>query len=688
MLSLTRLIVFKSVLHPISRDLMAPSNELLPSALPSHPDASRRLSWAVLFFVSALAFLLASFPARNSDLWLHLAAGRRLAQGEYPSEAASRSSSDRRVNPAPLYDLITYGIYSLFGGFGLVLGKALVAVVIAWCLVRLSGVGSGWWIPAACTALALLAMGARLLLQPAILSCLFLALTYWFLRRRPEASVDRRPSPLPPWPLAFLFLIWVNVDGWFVLGLGTVALVWLGEVLDYATEKGDKETRRQGDKEIGRDVLSLLLRRLASLSLLTAVCLLNPSILYAFATAPGLLGWSGARVAGQVTSPFHWDYFAAVGFNPASLAYFPLLGLGVLSFFVNLPRWDWRRFLPWLGLALVSAVQARAVPFFAVAAGPVLAWNLQDFFARHPVPLRSRERIALGILAVLLGLGVLVCAWPGWLQSPPFEPRRWAVEFPPSVERGATTIRGWRQDGKLGADACGLHLSPETANAFAWFCPDENAHLDGGLASAILADHEARGEWTQRLRSVGANHLIVYDADHGRLFAILNRLFADPVQWPLLYEVGDLAVFGWRDPDAAETPDPFRELELDLNQLAFHPAPDKKAPPKPSANKPEAPPIWDAFWKPSPPRPIDQEEATLRLFHAEALRRSVGPRQLARAGWEGGQTAALIGAAGGWAGPASLFDARVRLTMVLTPPARPDYDLNAIPAPERWAVAF
>ena len=109
---------------------MAPSNELLPSALPSHPDASRRLSWAVLFFVSALAFLLASFPARNSDLWVHLAAGRRLAQGEYPSGAASRSSSDRRVNPAPLYDLVTYGVYSLFGGFGLVLGKAFVAVVI------------------------------------------------------------------------------------------------------------------------------------------------------------------------------------------------------------------------------------------------------------------------------------------------------------------------------------------------------------------------------------------------------------------------------------------------------------------------------------------------------------------------------------------------------------------------------
>jgi tetratricopeptide (TPR) repeat protein len=335
---------------------------------------------------------------------------------------------------------------------------------------------------------------------------------------------------------------------------------------------------------------------------------------------------------------------------------------------------------------LVSAVQARAVPFFAVAAGPALAWNLQEFFVRHPVPIRPRERIAVGILTAIAGLVVLVCAWPGRLQLPPYEPRRWAVELPPSVERGATTIRDWRQDGKLGPDAFGLHLSPETANAFAWFCPEEKATLDDRLASAIIADREARGEWTQGLRSAGANHLIVYDSDHGRLFSILDRLFADPVQWPLLYVEGDLAVFGWRDPNAAEPADPFRKLELDLNQLAFHPAPDKKAPPKPSAAKPEAPPLWDAFWKLAPPRAIDREEATLRLFHAEALRRSVGPSQLA--GWEGGQTAALIGAAGGWAGPASLFDARVRLTMVLTPPPRPDFDRDAIPIPERWAVAF
>src|SRR5436305_1893324 len=47
------------------------------------PSSSRTNVLPVLL-VSTLAFLLASFPARNTDLWMHLAAGRHLVRGEYP----------------------------------------------------------------------------------------------------------------------------------------------------------------------------------------------------------------------------------------------------------------------------------------------------------------------------------------------------------------------------------------------------------------------------------------------------------------------------------------------------------------------------------------------------------------------------------------------------------------------------
>ncbi|HEY1859784.1 MAG TPA: hypothetical protein VGG61_05500, partial [Gemmataceae bacterium] len=191
------------------------------------------LEMLLVFFVLALAFLLASFPARNSDVWMHLANGRLLAHG-----ADSIGSDLRlplvglRVSPTWLYDLVCYGLYSLLGGAGLVMFKAVLVAGVGLLLLRLSWTGQGWWVPAACTALALVAMSIRLLLLPATFSYFFLALTFWCLQPRApqiaggtrERPSDSSPSFPSAWPLLVLFAIWVNLDGWFLLGLGTVAL--------------------------------------------------------------------------------------------------------------------------------------------------------------------------------------------------------------------------------------------------------------------------------------------------------------------------------------------------------------------------------------------------------------------------------------------------------------------------------
>jgi hypothetical protein len=641
--------------------------------------APKWLEVALVLLVCALAFLLASFPARNSDLWMHLARGRLLAGGEYSFGPDPRLPPGSPVNHSWLYDLLSYCVYAALGGMGLVLCKALLVVGLALLLLRLSRSGPGWWLPVFCTTLALLAMGTRLLLQPATVSYLLLALTLWLLRDRADLSAKRPPPLLPPWPLVVLFVAWVNLDTWFVLGLGVVALVWLGQVLDEAVRAGEPHG----------DWLGLLLRRGFGLALLAAACLLNPAHVYAFALPPEL-GSSPARFgAAQVTSPFQGAYFATLGLSPAGLAYFPLLGLGLLSFALNLPGWRWRRFLPWLGLALLSAWQVRTVPFFAVVAGPVLAWNLQDCLARGlgtgrwEKPAWRRTLLEGRVLTVVLALVLPVCAWPGWLQARPFEPRRWAVETPPSLEKGAATTGRWLGEEKLGPRPLALHLSAETAYAFAWYCPEEKGVRDDRLAAAVRGETEWGADWDGQMRAAGINHVILYDTDRGRLCTTMDRLLEAPRQWPLLYVEGYLAVFGWRDPDAAGTTDPFRGRQLDLNHLAFRPPEDKKAPPQSSDQEPEERPWWEAFWKPAPPRPIDQDEANLHLFHAEALRRSAPDRH--KFAWESSQLAALIGAAGGWAGPGGLFDARVRLTLLRPLPPRQGYRFGTLPVLDQAA---
>jgi tetratricopeptide (TPR) repeat protein len=667
---------------------IAPTPAFRPAARDDgRPDpASMSGAWRSVLFIALSAALLASFPARNSDLWMHLASGQQLAHGG-STHAGLPVVAGAARHPTWLLDVFCYGLYSTVGAAGLVLGKVLIVVVLALVLLQVSRVGPEWGIAVACTALALLAMSTRLPLQPVTFSYLGLALALWFLRPHREVSgIERRI--LIPWPLLVLFVVWANVDRWFVLGLAVVGLAWLGRALDARGQRGGKLTSDAAQHRYFQLRLLPL-----SFALLCAACLLNPSHVRAFAL-PSELGWftpsstsGGPRATEWLTSPFQPAYFAHVGQTAAGLAYFPLLGLGLVTFLLNRSPWSWQRFLPWLGLALLSAMHARAIPLFAVVAGPTLAWNLHEIAERRrqfAEPGVAPRGLARSFVLALAAIAFVVCAWPGWLQSPPYEPRRWAVELPTSPEHAAATIRRWRAEGKLQPDKRMLHLSPETAYAFAWFCPEQHGLLDNRLMNAIVSDEGDAAGWAGRMRAANVDHVIVYDSDRGRLLTALERLLREPREWPLLYLEGDLAVFGWRDPKtpSAGRPDPFQGRELDLNRLAFHNVGDKKAPRQQPDRIAEPRAWWEAFWKPAPAQPIERNEATMYLLHAEASQRSAPYRRLHA--WEAGQSAAFVGAAAGWTGPIDWADASLRLVLLRPPLPEPG---GEVPPMSRMALA-
>jgi hypothetical protein len=602
---------------------------------PPRPEPGAAAGWrdlTLVVLVMALAFVLASFPARNSDLWKHLATGRLLAHGETSPTA----------NPGWLYDLLCYGLYSALGGGGLVFLKALLVVGIAVVVLRLSRVGRGWILAAVCTALALVAMSTRLLLQSALLSCFLLSLTLLLLRWGEEQVPERRWSWLPPWPLLVLFVVWANLDSWFLLGLLMVALIWLGRSLD-AAQKGDHQ----------------LLCWVLPWAVLVAACLLNPSHVHAFTLPPELAPALTTDVGASpipLTSPFQRAYFTNLGLTPAGLAYYPLLGLGLLSFAINLPRTHWQRFLPWAVLALLSAVQVRTLPFFAVVAAPVLAWNLHSWAVRRAPGTNGRLAPgAAGGLAVVLGLVLVVCAWPGWLQARTYEPPRWSVEPPHSFELAAAAVRRWHEEKKLPADSIGLHLSADTVNAFAWFCPEDASVIDPSLTAALRGEPGANEvDARERLRAAQVNHVIVYDPIRSRFLATLARLWSKQ-KVPMLYLDGDLAIFGWLAP-AADTSDPFENRQLDLQQMAFDPPGDQRAPRAGPVGEPQRRAWWEALWKPAPPRPIAQDEAEVYLLYAKVVQARIAPRRIIGT-WLFGQPAALVGAAASWSAGGSLTPA-------------------------------
>jgi hypothetical protein len=590
----------------------------------------RRATTPAALVLALFAVLLSSFPARNLDLWAHLSAGRDVFTAG-------------RFDPTWLFDAAAYLIASAVGAGGLVAVKAVACGAVAVLLFRLSAV-SGWRVAFAVTGLTVLAMGTRLLVQPETVSVVCLAVAVWLTYRHSPA----RPSVWPGWPLVLLFVVWANADTRAVVGLAVVALARLGQLLD-------ARGRQPFWPAVGR--------WLGGVGILTAAACASPSHVTAL-TVPAEVrdGWKAVSTpspdALAVHSPFDPDYVAQFQVNSSALSYYPLLALGLLSVLLNRKGWRWGWVLPWVGLAVVSGLQARAIPLFAVVAGPVTAWNLQAVLARRPSPpARPRTRQAGLIAGGLIVAAFLVAAWPGWLQGPPYEPRRWAADGPPAAERGAEFLARAAAAGVWPADSRTLYLSPDTRGMVRWHYPQDDGLYDPDLVAALLTpgqEEDAR----RQLRERKVSRVVVSHAEPGGAAKLaLDRLLSAPSEWRVLSLAGGLVVFGWSDPERPADPDPYARWVVDYDRLGLRPDESERPP----QERPE-PHWWEVFWTPAPPtRPAGRDEAAVLLRQADAMIGTSTERNLTD--WEAAQLAGLVGAGAGWVGPASGGDAALRLTL-------------------------
>jgi hypothetical protein len=152
-----------------------------------HPARSALLDGLLAGMVVLFAFVVACFPAGNSDLLLHLATGRAVLSGGLPVGADPFSYTSAAGNWAPswLFDVVLYSLHSLpeIGPAVIVAFKGVLVALLAWVLIACGRKpGQPLAIPAVCAGLAVLALSPRLLLQPVVASCLFLGLTLWLLR--------------------------------------------------------------------------------------------------------------------------------------------------------------------------------------------------------------------------------------------------------------------------------------------------------------------------------------------------------------------------------------------------------------------------------------------------------------------------------------------------------------------------
>ena len=489
-----------------------PETTPAPSAAAKWPGWFGPVDLLAVMLVLTAAFLAGSFAARNADVWRHLAAGRGLVDGTYSlgSDPFSYTGAERPwVNASWLYDAASYAVYSADpSGAALVAVKA-VAFALAFGLpMLLRRPDQSLWPWAVVAAVAVLAAAPMALLRPTVASMVFLAATMCVVQCCPWRTGSWRK----PAGIAALFLVWANVDEWFVLGPFVVALMLLGGLADRylvgdAPADADPADPFPATPPIDGLAKALLLGVVA--------CLLNPTLLVGLARdpveavtqlVPAELGWTmpaGVAADPRLTlltlSPVSEEYAnePTRGYNLNGLMAAVLLVGGAVVLAAGYARLRAGQIALWVGFAALALTSYRLIPFFAVVAVPLAAGHLNGLAGRARLGSKGssgRQILVTGaivgrLLMAAAAVALVLAAWPGWLHGHrgSLDPGAayhvdWAVDPDPGLARPAewVQVRRTAETGPaLPADARGLQLSAEFGDYCAWFAPSEKVFADG-----------------------------------------------------------------------------------------------------------------------------------------------------------------------------------------------------------------
>ena len=671
---------------PLPAELPPPA-AAAPAEGPPAPTGPRLATWpewfaavdVVLALVGVvLAFLLASFAARNSDLWLHLAGGRLVAEGKLSLGTDPLSFADPErpwVRTTWLFDLAAYLAYKADPtGVTLVGVKAAVFAAAFALFAFLRRPGHSLWPWAVLGVLAALAAAPYALLRPAVASVLLLSLTMVLIARLPWRAGSWRE----PLILAGVFALWANVDAWFFLGPLALACVLVGELAQrqlFGPPVADPADPFPAAPPVGALAKAL--------GLGVAACLLNPFLLAGLAKDPGealsqllpveIAGGLPAGASesydliGLTLTPLNAQFLSqeSLGNGVNGYSYAALLVAGVAALVLGFGRLRVGHVLLWLAFAGLSLLHVRLIPYFAVAVAPIVAGHVNGLSARLTLGRASDPKTR--ILLTACGLGRVVCVvlaalmllatYPGWLhpQSSARSAQNrldWALVPEAGLERSAKLVASLRGGGAIPDGARGLNVSADFGNYLAWHAPAERAFVNGRypfhrreLADLVAARQgvgsrrgpaEAAARSNELNRVVAerqADYLVVAgptgqrsDAQSGQrtdAVAVLELAF-DDARWVLWHLDGRCAVLGRLTGDAAAD-DRARALQFDAARLAFGPGlpplPAVKALPPAPAPEETAEQFLD---RPPAVPPETDDAATYRVYAEYARQRADG----------------------------------------------------------------
>lgn len=465
-----------------------PADDILPAPAPETPPAPppRPLVWpewfrpfdlALAIFAVVLAFLMASFVARNADLWRHLAAGRMVTQFQYPwgGDPFTFTAADRAwVNANWLGEVLLYLLHSVDGSGAVAVGvKAIAFAAAIGLLFLLKKPGAPLWPWAVVAVAGAVAAGGFTHLRPQTFALPILSgiLAVLYTGDWAKGNKWRMPAILGGMTAA-----WANIDSFAFLSPLLIGLVLLGEWLHPKVFPSKTDLPSEDDPFRAAPPRDALLRAL----LLCAVAvLLNPSFIGAVfrnpieavvQLVPFELDWQAAedlKLDGDLKrysySALNTEYTSntILGGNPCGWFAVALWVLGAVAAGVGFRHGRLSHLLAWAVFTLLGAVvHARFVPYGVLLGVPFLAAHLNGFGRMVPPFDKLSQQVGQLVLSgcragrVLSLVGVLVllaASIPGWLQpwNGTVAGRRyvaWAITPDEGMVRSAKVFAGWRAD--------------------------------------------------------------------------------------------------------------------------------------------------------------------------------------------------------------------------------------------------
>jgi hypothetical protein len=429
----------------------------MPSPLVSTRSgpANQSSVWAFLLLSSVIYFF--SINEADNDLWGHvLFGGQIIAQGAVARvDAYSYTAAGQPwVNHEWLSQVILAAAYRWAGSPGLLLLKFGIATLtfrLLFSMIRRCSATPYIWGGVGLLAIAVLARGFAI--RPQIFTYCGAALTLWLIDR------FQRGQQRALWFLPLLFLVWVNVHGGFILGLGILGF--------YACATLVRHGRRPWQPWV-------------ALAASVAVTALNP-----YGPLLLLYIWNELSRSHPITE---WQRAAPT--DAAQFIFFALFAALVAT----LPwRRSWRddgwKAVLALAVGVLAVRHQRHTPAFALCAAAPLAAQLEH--AKDWVARRSSFALSAGAQRVI-GFGIVALAL---LQLSLTGMRLWRdglrVVYDPR-EYPVAAVRALREAGA----SLNLAVPLDWGEYVLWFlAPQVKVSLDGRFATvfpeAVVEDNFA-----------------------------------------------------------------------------------------------------------------------------------------------------------------------------------------------------